>query len=249
MRAPQETAERNFYPRPPRGGRRTAGRWAIGSRIFLSTPSARRATLVVCPRRQGGLFLSTPSARRATSRVCDIIELLHNFYPRPPRGGRRRALGGLYAKYAFLSTPSARRATAFEGLTGRHSSISIHALREEGDSKIGETGKLLLIFLSTPSARRATEFAAEFKAACKISIHALREEGDSTASLYCSGMENFYPRPPRGGRLKGDSSKMAGIIFLSTPSARRATQQNAPTLFDLLDFYPRPPRGGRPGCL
>ena len=36
----------NFYPRPPRGGRRfrNAERWA--ARGFLSTPSARRATVV-----------------------------------------------------------------------------------------------------------------------------------------------------------------------------------------------------------
>ena len=35
----------------------------------------------------------------------------------------------------------------------------------------------------------------------RISIHALREEGDK--SVYCRGGEshnNFYPRPPRGGR-------------------------------------------------
>ena len=34
--------------------------------------------------------------------------------------------------------------------------------------------------------------------------------------------------------------------FLSTPSARRATQSNAQRILDALDFYPRPPRGGRP---
>ena len=33
-----------FYPRPPRGGRRSSGLETSGARKFLSTPSARRAT-------------------------------------------------------------------------------------------------------------------------------------------------------------------------------------------------------------
>ena len=58
---------RNFYPRPPRGGRHKGDFDADTWHGFLSTPSARRAT-------SGGtrigctvpVFLSTPSARRAT---------------------------------------------------------------------------------------------------------------------------------------------------------------------------------------
>ena len=58
-----------------------------------------------------------------------------NFYPRPPRGGRRLFPGGL---------------RLLEGL------ISIHALREEGDVEPLTAGVMPLLFLSTPSARRAT---------------------------------------------------------------------------------------------
>ena len=124
--------------------------------------------------------------------------------------------------------------------------ISIHALREEGDltpaSKSSWTiyfyprpprggrlvvpvhGKVLCQFLSTPSARRATRVRG---AVCKYGRH-------------------FYPRPPRGGRQfnisyknvwtkisihalreEGDLSVAlqpgCPILFLSTPSARRAT--------------------------
>ena len=57
-----------------------------------------------------------------------------------------------------------------------------------------------------------------------ISIHALREEGDG---------EVWKARPRR--------SK-----FLSTPSARRATQVRPSIKLGGLNFYPRPPRGGRP---
>ena len=33
-----------------------------------------------------------------------------------------------------------------------------------------------------------------------ISIHALREEGDDPRGAVPTLVENFYPRPPRGGR-------------------------------------------------
>ena len=88
---------------------------------FLSTPSARRATILV-----GELakllsqFLSTPSARRATQgtveegiqhcisihalreegdvsdAVFDVVQL--HFYPRPPRGGRPAGAGFLFVR-------------------------------------------------------------------------------------------------------------------------------------------------------
>ena len=56
-----------------------------------------------------------------------------------------------------------------------------------------------------------------------ISIHALREEGDDIAfKHFCQS-----------------------FVFLSTPSARRATDDYLVTILDILNFYPRPPRGGR----
>ena len=77
----------------------------------------------------------------------------------------------------FLSTPSARRATKDDGLYVPTPEISIHALREEGDSRYsGDRNPV------------------------RISIHALREEGDIVATFDGLRMYNFYPRPPRGGR-------------------------------------------------
>ena len=58
------------------------------------------------------------------------------------------------------------------------------------------------IFLSTPSARRATSFWGSRVRRKVISIHALREEGDTPDQTPCSTSENFYPRPPRGGRRR-----------------------------------------------
>ena len=78
----------------------------------------------------------------------------------------------------FLSTPSARRATVFVVFTEHH-----HAA-----------------FLSTPSARRATIQQTPPARIPAISIHALREEGDVKRSHLPGAGDNFYPRPPRGGR-------------------------------------------------
>ena len=127
-------ADNNFYPRPPRGGRPIA--------------FAMRFTQQ--------LFLSTPSARRATSLSEAITKLKADFYPRPPRGGRRQVFWR----------------------SSKRGHISIHALREEGDRRTRQSG------FSEP---------------------------------------NFYPRPPRGGRRIVVKSSDDHCLFLSTPSARRAT--------------------------
>ena len=78
-----------------------------------------------------------------------------------------------------------------------------------------------------------------------ISIHALREEGDlrPPRKAYC--LRDFYPRPPRGGRLFSPFFIFLAVLFLSTPSARRATCSVQHELHLLAYFYPRPPRGGR----
>ena len=79
-----------------------------------------------------------------------------------------------------------------------------------------------------------------------ISIHALREEGDLSSAA---------PPPGRPAisihalREEGDREivveNSAEFVFLSTPSARRATILTISNYSDIVDFYPRPPRGGR----
>ena len=80
---------------------------------------------------------------------------------------------------SFLSTPSARRATITDRAVRYLQTISIHALREEGDVCAIYDISELISFLSTPSARRATERSGPQEAQEAISIHALREEGDA----------------------------------------------------------------------
>ena len=124
-----------------------------------------------------------------------------DFYPRPPRGGRRRAENVVTADTLFLSTPSARRATHPRFCCSGESGISIHALREEGDVCGSPHAGHHKGFLSTPSARRATCPIRLLPRSEQISIHALREEGDFL------WLKSSFTR----------------FLFLSTPSARRAT--------------------------
>ena len=169
-------------------------------------------------------FLSTPSARRATQDQIHHLWRGGHFYPRPPRGGRQ--LSTNLPSYQFMISIHALReegdpcgqCVVVVGV------ISIHALREEGDSyqqglsrmwtnfyprppRGGRPAQSSVFessqeqFLSTPSARRATASWTGARAGQTISIHALREEGDFVSTLFSARVHNFYPRPPRGGRL------------------------------------------------
>ena len=124
-----------FYPRPPRGGRHSRMAIKMSDNIrFLSTPSARRATEVVrCKDCIYYHFYPRPP-RGGRPEIERYLKWRYDFYPRPPRGGRPDGLVEHIMIPPFLSTPSARRATLGRSITNCRRSISIHALREEGDS-------------------------------------------------------------------------------------------------------------------
>ena len=101
-----------FNPRPPRGGRPRSPSFIVVSKLFQSTPSARRATDAL------KTAMGTPT----------------DFNPRPPRGGRRHGSCG-HSTSRVISIHALRE-------EGDHAivydlpikqDISIHALREEGD--------------------------------------------------------------------------------------------------------------------
>ena len=176
----------DFYPRPPRGGRPTSVGCVTFWFLFLSTPSARRATWHAACRLVHEI-ISIHALREEGDGVAAENYLFSNdFYPRPPRGGRRMDVW----------TECYRR------------DISIHALREEGDTSPLHLHFIFLLFLSTPSARRATPPSG----------------GSSPVS------KDFYPRPPRGGRPCGAGATLLAFLFLSTPSARRATSRFCATV-------------------
>ena len=193
------------------------------ARVFLSTPSARRATHPGCR----SSFFSAISIHALREEGDSILCMCYSpgayFYPRPPRGGRQ--VHEAMDKYIdeFLSTPSARRATHAVQLVAEVKRISIHALREEGDPTVSTDGAALGEFLSTPSARRAT-FSKYLWGCCVefLSTPSARR-ATSCGRVTRWTLLNFYPRPPRGGRLRSLREHLPQRQFLSTPSARRAT--------------------------
>ena len=103
---------------------------------FLSTPSARRATEDAAEKLPA-VQISIHALREEgdTKAYANGGETCH-FYPRPPRGGRPKPTHPRKKAHQFLSTPSARRATICRMMRSRTLWISIHALREEGDTWI-----------------------------------------------------------------------------------------------------------------
>ncbi len=242
---------KNFYPRPPRGGRPPTPAFTWAARRY---------------------FYPRPPRGGRPYRVSGKVQSVGHFYPRPPRGGRPCRPPNLLHCLAISIHALREEGDYLRKSRSDLEAISIHALREEGDFKKPFVVAYLVPFLSTPSARRAT--AAPLRC-CKRSVHfyprpprggrLFHRTGAQTRSAY------FYPRPPRGGRPffngfdipgylisihalreEGDQGgrpmKTLNQIFLSTPSARRATAIFAVFPAPNADFYPRPPRGGRPLC-
>ena len=124
------------------------------------------------------------------------------FYPRPPRGGR--------------PVPAGPKAQA--------TAISIHALREEGDYTFPGLCYRTAYFYPRPPRGGRLQLTNGKRAAIPISIHALREEGD----------RHLRKARPAGHisihalREEGDDKIILDTLtiakFLSTPSARRATE-------------------------
>ena len=102
------------------------------------------------------IFLSTPSARRATRRSHHFYGHLGISIHALREEGDLDDLNDMMALCEFLSTPSARRATRCDVVDLQVLEISIHALREEGDAVKLLLALHIVLFLSTPSARRAT---------------------------------------------------------------------------------------------
>ena len=82
---------------------------------------------------------------------------------------------------------------------------------------------------------------------CGISIHALREEGDAVQAKNSGTYTISIHALREEGDYASRSLSLSVILFLSTPSARRATRCHLQSGYRRHHFYPRPPRGGRPG--
>ena len=208
------TTPRYFYPRPPRGGRPVdygAGTAGILISIHALREEGDRSGQTIF--RPGTRFLSTPSARRATRADSRWFDLRVYFYPRPPRGGRLVSMVLHTFLCYFYPRPPRGGRPYITATPTTLSNISIHALREEGDTATPQ--QLLPKFYFYPRPPRGGRLLSPALTSliCDISIHALREEGDVIFMLLsCYGC-NFYPRPPRGGRHKPCNLRNSSILI------------------------------------
>ena len=195
--------------------------------LFQSTPSARRATVVLSTVGQKTTYFNPRPPRGGRRRSPHAtMSFSHYFNPRPPRGGRPIWQAYQGRSTGFQSTPSARRATGwlFQDFRGRY--ISIHALREEGDFTTMPSTLAEAQFQSTPSARRATVKSFLQKPLTKHFNPRPPRGGRPAFSRFCACcIKYFNPRPPRGGRPTIEKLYNGEKVFQSTPSARRATRE------------------------
>ena len=262
----------NFYPRPPRGGRPPCGVHAIQRKVIsihalreegdpvVFKPCAPAFKISIHALREEGdhhlhpqqgadrddFYPRPPRGGRhlVVHAGCFVDD---DFYPRPPRGGRRRCgFCPCPGRWNFYPRPPRGGRRILECHDFSIEFISIHALREEGDSLCSSSRRPISHFYPRPprGGRRKCDIAMRAANPFLSTPSARRATRDRVALR--SKMHNFYPRPPRGGRHKYKLYTCASVLFLSTPSARRATDHLPSSSLVTANFYPRPPRGGRP---
>ena len=214
-----------FYPRSPRGERRSLSTRAKGVSLFLSTLPARGATVLSWAQLARQIAISIHAPREGSDDIRHKGERyekisIHapregsdpamtaagccwtDFYPRSPRGERR--LGAIWMMLSLV--------------------ISIHAPREGSDDDLRPTGGPNHKFLSTLPARGAT-------------VH--------DAVLHRRPAEFLSTLPARGATRSASKGSTAAS-FLSTLPARGATWPASSGCPISSNFYPRSPRGERP---
>ena len=182
-------------------------------------------TLRACTRRRPRISIHAP--REGSDRfIVTVLALLYNnFYPRSPRGERRRqARPGHQDQHFYPRSPRGER-LGCTFLIGAMVAISIHAPREGSDHRMHH------VRLRNPphfyprsprGERRVLGVACGFPVV--ISIHAPREGSDPLGdALSQRDDQHFYPRSPRGERPASARKRKLGEKFLSTLPARGAT--------------------------
>ena len=214
-----------FYPRPPRGGRPACVRADPEEAEFLSTSPAWGTTASdVIVVHKGCISIHVPRVGddRAASRA--YLRRPH-FYPRPPRGGRRFRCHRCTppGKYFYPRPPRGGRPGPASP-SSAHRSIFLSTSPAWGTTSV----KSILVptseFLSTSPAWGTTPCCGPRWPGTRISIHVPRVGDDqenaanitavaqflstspawgTTVCKQCHELlhPDFYPRPPRGGRL------------------------------------------------
>ena len=237
----------DFYPRPPRGGRLSHPSRFLFYRFISIHALREEGDLIVRLSVESSIiFLSTPSARRATtsSTTYTITQLISIHALREE--GDYEVYSSAAADMIFLSTPSARRATFAwaRAAKKRERFLSTPSARRATSGRCPRLRQDRYFYPRPPRGGRRPEPLPTRRSGYfyprppRGGRHASRRHRQHRA--------NFYPRPPRGGRQGGvdglsngrlisihalreegdhvaQPGQLANLLFLSTPSARRAT--------------------------
>ena len=187
--------------------------------------------------------------RRATADTTGAETAHENFYPRSPCGERQcTPWNSPVLCYFYPRSPCGERPGSVSGISSSNA-ISIHALLAESDGAIGQlqcvlgyfyprspcgerhdTSSLMqcqVKFLSTLSLRRATCNFTQ-KRRPLHNFYPRSPCGERRLPKKNRPSEGyFYPRSPCGERLMHALKLTRPMLFLSTLSLRRATQQPA----------------------
>ena len=243
--------------------------WAgVGSLIFLSTLSLRRATLqfgyswqstsisihaLLAESDQNAAkgedkpitFLSTLSLRRATGCRADAPTAGAYFYPRSPCGERHCIAAATFSSitHFYPRSPCGERRPARQQRTsGRHFYPR---------SPCGErlrchfsVSSLLNFYPRSPCGERPCIGLASGRYN-QISIHALLAESDALAHIRRFPFQYFYPRSPCGERPTVPYNVFS-IEKISIHALLAESDSDIVTIKqEAIDFYPRSPCGER----
>ena len=241
-----QIGRKGFYPRHPRGWRpATLRTYANGVAVSIHATLAGGDSAPPRSKTSASLFLSTPPSRVATSAWPRRPAGRSGFYPRHPRGWRRRSPGRSGGKLCFYP----RHPRGWRRVASRRAvqviDVSIHATLAGGDSAGNlRPARQRCFYPRHPRgwrlfpAPRPTSINSFYprhprgwRRQCPkrggqrtgVSIHATLAGGDAMERGGWSPMCRFYPRHPRGWRHVDEFIGAENVMFLSTPPSRVAT--------------------------
>ena len=214
---------------------------------FLSTLPARGATWPPgCPPAPDSDFYPR-SPRGERRKPLGTFTAWRNFYPRSPRGERQREVLILAYKTEFLSTLPARGATPSYGPRPWRPP-NFYPRSPRGERPLGISKSALFMYISIHAPREGSDMGV-LDASClsgRISIHAPREGSDgSKHSIGGQHHEISIHAPREGSDFLGPHGVQGADISIHAP--REGSDGMLPYWQGsiLAYFYPRSPRGER----
>ena len=146
------------------------------------------------------LFQSTPSARRATHEGRQLLAAVTISIHALREESDLLSMGIVPGMCLFQSTPSARRATAEGSHHQPRAGISIHALREESDRAAWRSARPYSNFNPRPPRGERPTSTRVRSSSSRFQSTPSARRATGRKSRKAPMEQDFNPRPPRGER-------------------------------------------------